>query len=406
MYNDAVKLLYFQLVIQWLSHGAPRNKRVLLRVDFNVPLKGGPVLGDFRLRAHIPTIKLLLKNGNTVVIVTHLGKPGGKRVATLSTAPLATHLSKMIGRKVVLVADPFAQSWVHMIRSAPRKSIFLLENVRFWKGEEKNTISFARGLARLGEMFVQDAFGVVHRSHASVMSLARLLPSWGGLLLESELRALRPLLQRPLRPFVVLMGGAKISTKLHLMKGFVSRAQRILLGGALANTVLAAKGFPIGRSVFEKEALPSVRRLAGKNKKLLYPHDVIVASSIGTKKISLKEIGRVGRNDYIFDIGKETTRKYSQVIKGAKTILWNGPMGLIEAPHFQKGTLSIAKAIARSGAYSVVGGGDLVPLLKKARLFSRFDHVSTGGGSMLALVAGHRLPGLDALNTKIRSIKS
>ncbi|MDO8561100.1 MAG: phosphoglycerate kinase [bacterium] len=383
-------------MIRWIDEAPPRKKRVLVRVDFNVPLNKGRILDDFRIRAHLPTIRGLLKNKNTIILLTHIGKPGGKIVPALSARPVARRLSRLLGKKVVLITNPFSNASVNTIRRTPLCSIFLIENVRFWKGEEKNDAVFAKKLSRLGEVFVQDAFGEIHRPYATMIGLPRFLPSYGGPLIKKEISALSPLMHHPKKPFVVIMGGAKISTKLKLIENLAKRADRVLLGGALANTALKIKGFKIGKSPFEQKTMPAVRRIA-KNKKLILPTDAIVAESPNSRNISKKTISKIGKNDFILDAGKQTIRLFAKELKSAKTILWNGPLGLIERKEFSNGTAEIAKVLRRIKAYKVVGGGDLVAFLKKRRLLKGINHIATGGGSTMTLISGNKLPAIDAL---------
>ncbi len=384
-------------MIRWISKISPAKKRILVRVDFNVPLDNGRIRDDFRIKAHLPTLRLLLKGDNTMTILTHIGEPEGKKVASLSTHPVARHLSRLLKKKVTFVRDPFAKTWIKKIRAARPGSVFMVENIRFWKDEERNSSRFAKALACLGEVFVQDAFGVIHRAHASVTGLPRLMPSYGGLLLKKELDALRPLAEHPRRPFVVVMGGAKISTKLHLLKSSIRRADRILIGGALANTVLAALHFPVGKSLVEKNMLAVINKIAIQDKKLLFPHDFVVARSANASKFSTKSIHDIGKNDIIFDIGKDARRMFARELKRAKTIFWNGPLGLVEKKEYALGTLAVAKSLQRIRAYKIIGGGDTVAFFEKHGLASGISHFATGGGSSLMFIAGLPLPGLKAL---------
>lgn len=384
-------------MVRWLTKTTLHKKRVLVRVDFNVPLKDGRILDDFRIRAHLPTLKLLIGGGNTIILLAHIGKPGGKPVPALSAKPVARRLSRLLNKKIKLISNPFSNSSAKVIRSSPLGSVFLIENVRFWRGEEKNDAAFAKKLAALGEIFVQDAFGEIHRPYATMVGIPRLLPSYGGPLLQKELKALSPLRHHPLKPFVVIMGGAKISTKLQLIRDLAKRADRVLLGGALANTALKARGFKIGRSLFEPETIPEARRIVKNNKKLILPVDAIVATSPDATRTKEKTITHIGDDDFIFDIGAQTVRQFTKELKRAKTILWNGPMGITEKKQFSKGTVDIAKALRRVKAYKVVGGGDLAVLLKKYHLLKGIDHIATGGGSTMTLLSGRDLPALDAL---------
>ena len=388
-------------MVRWLEKNTFRKKRVLVRVDFNVPLGKGRILDNFRIRSHLPTIRILLKNKNTLILLAHIGKPGGKIMPALSTHPIAKHLARLLGQKITFIANPLSVAPKGVIQRSTPGSVFLIENVRFWKGEEKNDAVFAKKLAALGEVFVQDAFGVIHRKHASVIGIPRFMPSYGGPLLKKEIKALKPLIVRPQRPYVVIMGGAKISTKLHLIKTFVRRADRVLIGGALANTVLATLNFPIGKSLAEKNAMPAIRKIALRDHKILFPHDVIAARSLKTGKFSAKSIGDIAKDDIILDIGNNTRRTFIKELKKAKTIFWNGSLGLVEKKEYAPGTLAVARSLRKIRAYKVIGGGDLVAFFEKYRLTKNVSYVATGGGSSLMFIAGFSLPGIRALEGRV-----
>lgn len=382
-------------MIRWLRTHPLKNKRVIVRVDFNVPMKGKKILDNFRIRASIPTIRLLLKSKNTVVLITHLGQPQRPHDPAFSVRPVAKHLAKLLKHPISVISDPKNTRERARITTAKLGSVFLLENIRFWPEEEKNSPAFAKMLAGFGDAFVEDAFGVIHRAHASVARLPHLLPAYGGLLLESELKNLDPLVQHPRRPFVVLMGGAKIKTKMPFIRSFLQKGDRVLIGGALANTILKVRGIPIGQSRFEPDMLREAKRIAS-HPQLFLPKDARVATGKG-RTTAVRKIRAIEHNDAILDIGPETERAFAQEIRQANTVLWNGPLGLIEKKQFRHGTFAIAQSLKKSRAYIVVGGGDLVPMLERAKVIKYIDHIATGGGSTLAYITGFPLPGLEAI---------
>lgn len=358
-----------------------KNKRILLRVDFNVPLnkETKEVKDDTRIKEALPTIQYCLEQGAKVILVSHLGRPKGEVKEELRLAPVAKKLAELLNKPV---------EYLKKINQ-PQTDLVLLENIRFWPGEEKNDSGFAKQLASLADIYVNDAFGTAHRAHASTEGVAHFLPPAAGLLMQKEVETLSKLLAEPARPFVALIGGAKISTKIGLLKNLLSKVDYLLLGGALANTVLLAQNQEIGESLVEKELAETVKDLL--SNKLKVPVDVVVHDQ------SIKAVGSVAGSDKIFDIGPDTVNLYSEIIKTAKTIVWNGPFGLFEEPPFDQGTLKIAQAVAASGAYSVVGGGETVEALEKMGLKDKVSFVSTGGGAMLEFLEGKELPGIKAL---------
>lgn len=395
-----------------------KTKRVLLRVDFNVPIARGRVADDFRIRQTIPTIRLLLKRRNALVLVTHFGRPNNKKYETRNTPnkslrdltgqvrhkmfsvrPIARHLSRLLKKKVWFVPDPFSSKGLRAIRALKPGEIVIIENIRFWKGEEQNSPVFAKKLAGLGEVFVNDAFGASHRAHASVAGITKFLPSYAGVLLEEEIQTLERVMKRPLRPFLAILGGVKIADKLPLLIRFLRDADGILLSGALANTVLARAGFTVGRSHIDSSFRNTARLY--QNRKILFPCDAVVAKKLreGTKT-RIREIGEVARDEMILDLGPKTLELFSQSMRGAKTIVWNGPVGMTDFETFSAGTVAIAKALKKIHAFKVVGGGDTVAVLRKYNLLSGFSHVSTGGGAMLEFLAGKKLPGVEALKNE------
>ncbi len=374
------------------------NKRILVRVDFNVPLEKGRVTknGDWRIMAVLPTLEYLIKQKAKIILLSHLGRPKSYQ-AEYSLKPVARYLSKLLGQKVIFFNDCIGESVRKKIWQMRPGQVVLLENTRFYPQEKKNDVKFSRQIAELGEIYVNEAFGVSHREHASVIGVPQYLPCCGGLLLEKEIKNLNKIMEGP-RPRVVIIGGVKISTKIKVIKTFLNKADNLLLGGALANTVIAAKGFAIGRSIIEPEMIEKVKELELTNTKLHIPVDVVVSvDSSGESEIRIKPVGKTKENEMILDIGPDTISLFKNVIDEAKSIIWNGPMGLFEIKEFAKGSQEVAKAVAAAGAFSLVGGGDSVSLLERTNLFGKINHVSTGGGAMLKFLAGEELPGIAAL---------
>jgi phosphoglycerate kinase len=369
------------------------GKRALVRADLNVPLADGSISDDYRIRQSVPTITELLERGAARVIVcSHLGRPKGVYDATYSLVPIADRLGQLLGRDVALAPLPPADV-------TPAGDVLLLENVRFAPGETKNDPAFARELAALADVYVCDAFGAVHRAHASVAAVATLLPSAAGRLLQKEIEVLSRLLEDPARPYVAVIGGAKVSDKLGVLDNLLRVVDRLVVGGAMCFTFLKARGLEVGRSLVEDEQLTHVGRLmetAGDT--LLLPTDVVVAAEMA-QGVEKRQVGvdEIPADLAGYDIGKETARAYVDAIRGAKTVMWNGPMGVFEIPDFEAGTRAVAAGVALGDAYSVVGGGDSVAALEKFGYAASVDHVSTGGGAMLEFLEGKDLPGLAAL---------
>ena len=378
--------------VRLVSAGAIRGKRVLLRADFDVSRAGRRVLDDFRIRQHVPTIRFLLRHGGKIRVVAHLGRPGGRRVPSLSLRPLARVLSRAIGTPVRFVADP-----IHHVRQDHRdiSGVLLFENIRFWPGEEKNDRHFAGRLARWADVYVNEAFANSHRNHASMAAVTNFLPAYAGFHLRTELAMLKRV-RHPRPPVVAILGGAKLETKLPLMEAFLARGGAVLVGGTLANTLFLARGLAIGKSVADHGFVRRLRRSTIYHSRLHLPVDLLVGRTAhGASRVV--QAGAVGPSDTIFDIGPRTVAQFGAIISKARTVIWNGPLGFVEVFRFSRGTLSVARRIRRSRGFRVVGGGDTVALLHHHRLLDGFSHVSTGGGAMLAYLAGEKLPGLEAL---------
>lgn len=370
-----------------------RGKRVVVRVDLNAEVDSkGRVRDLTRLRSIVPTVTWLRKHGASVVLVAHRGRPQGVD-PKLSLRPYVVPLGKILGEKIGFQTDTvtFAREIRSRLRNKGQK-VTLVENVRFLPGEERNLASTAKLLASLGDVYVLDAFASAHRAHASISGVGKYTKVWAGILLQNEVSALTQIMKKPARPFVALIGGAKISTKLGVVRRFMKIADYVLLGGALANTVLQAEGVAIGASLTEPEMVRVAKGLRSSDAKLELPVDVVVRSG---KKIRTVAIGRVGINERIMDIGPDTVDVFSRALQSAKTIIWNGPMGVYEEPAFAKGTVALARRIKQTRPKcSVAGGGETLDAIHRAHVESSFTFLSTGGGAMLEFLEGKTLPGL------------
>lgn len=384
------------------------NKRVFVRCDFNVPLKDGRITDDLRIRAALPTLEALLDRGSRLVVASHLGRPKGKAVDELRLAPVGTRLGELLGRDIEIVDEVVGESATKACESDAE--IVLLENLRFEPGEEKNDPGLAEELSALGAAYVDDAFGAAHRAHASIVGVAERLPAAAGLLLADEVTKLERLLHDPERPFVAVLGGAKVSDKLAVIGNLLDRVDAICIGGAMAFTLLVAEGKEVGRSLVETERVDEVRGILRqanlKGVEILLPDDVVAAESTDEgaphETVDLAGIGdRLG-----VDIGPRTATRFGAAIENAGTVLWNGPMGIFEIDAYAGGTKSVARAIAaatEAGAYTVAGGGDSAAALKQLDMTDAVSHLSTGGGASLELLEGRELPGIAVLRRAIGS---
>ena len=377
------------------------GKRVMLRVDFNIPLDGTKIRDDTRIRAALPTIRDLLDRNAAVLLVSHLGRPKGQPNPKYSLAPVAERLSELLGQPVQFIDDVAGDAARDAAKNLRPGAILLLQNVRFEPGEEKNDPELAQRLAQLADLYVNDAFGAAHRAHASTEGIARLLPSYAGGLMLSEVEALQRLVDSPRDGFVAIIGGAKVSDKIGVLEHLVERVESLLIGGGMANTFLLERGNEIGTSLAEPDALDDARRvvqIAGQyGTAVLLPSDVVIAPSIDSDQTSTISADAVPTDQSIFDIGPDTIAGFSKRIGAAMTIFWNGPMGVFEKPQFATGTKEIARAVAESRAYSVIGGGDSVAAVEEAGVAGQISHISTGGGASLEFVEGRALPGIEAL---------
>lgn len=371
-----------------------KGTRVIVRADFDVAERGGAIEDDTRIRAHEATIRMLINAGAHIRIVAHRGRPVGRRDSALTMAPVSRLLSRILKRPVASISDPFSPAAYEKFNHSGE--VLLFENIRFWPGEEKNSAAFARSLARWGDIYVNEAFAVCHRAHASVVRLPNLLPSYAGLHLAREVAAMERVMKNPRRPLIVLLGGVKIETKLPLIRRFLRDADYILIGGALASTIFSLMGLEVGKSRVDRDVRIPLRILT--NRKILLPADVTVTHSLAPGSAHRAcRTDEVRRDEYIVDIGFKTRARFAALIRGAGTVVWNGPVGLVEAPEYAAGTHALAGAMADENIFTVVGGGDTIAALRRLRVLKRFDHVSTGGGAMLEFLAGKKLPGIEAL---------
>ncbi|MDD5467798.1 MAG: phosphoglycerate kinase [Anaerolineales bacterium] len=379
-----------------------KGKRALVRVDFNVPIKEGKVLDDTRIRAALPTLNYLIEHGASLVLCSHLGRPKGGPDLEFSLKPVAAHLSKVLGKPVAFAEDCIGPAAEKAAQALKPGEVLVLENTRFQPGETKNDPEMARQLASLADIYVNDAFGSAHRAHASTEGVAHILPGVAGLLMEKEIQYLGGAIADPKKPFVAILGGAKIGDKIGVIRNLLEKADQVLIGGGMANTFFKAQGYAVADSLVEDEALETARELLAKGSaRLRLPVDVVIADKLdASAKSKVIPVGAVPDGWRILDIGPETVAAFSKVIAAAGTVVWNGPMGVFELEPFARGTFAIAKAVADSQATSIVGGGDSVSAVKKAGVEAKITHISTGGGASLEMLEGLVLPGVAILQDK------
>nr|WP_150960608.1 phosphoglycerate kinase [Aneurinibacillus sp. XH2] len=382
-----------------------KGKRVFVRVDFNVPLQNGEITDDTRIRETLPTIRYLIDNGAKVILASHLGRPKGQVVEELRLTPAAQRLSELLGKPVAKADEAIGEKVQAMAAELKEGDVLLLENVRFYPGEEKNDPELAKAFASLADLYVNDAFGAAHRAHASTEGIAHHLPAVSGLLMEKELEVLGKALNNPDRPFTAIIGGAKVKDKIDVIDNLLNLADNLIIGGGLSYTFIKAQGHEIGKSLVDNEkldlALGFIRKAKEKGVNFLLPVDVVVtddfSENANTKVVGIDQIPADWEG---IDIGPKTREIYADVIKKSKLVVWNGPMGVFEIEPFSKGTRAVGEACAETEAYTIIGGGDSAAAAEKFNLADRMDHISTGGGASLEFMEGKALPGVVALNDK------
>lgn len=397
-----------KMSISDLSDDFYKGKKGFVRVDFNVPVEKGKIREDYRIRRSISTIEYLAKRGGAVILASHLGRPKGKAVPELSLKPIAQRLSEALRvRDVKFVDDCVGKHVKDIVNQLAEGEVLLLENLRFHKEEEANDIEFSKGLASLADIYVNDAFSTSHRKHASTYGIASFFKyRLAGFLVQKEIEVLGKVRDKPDRPFIVIVGGAKIKDKISALKNLISRADRILIGGAVAYTFLASKGISVGDSTIEEDFLDWAKEvMIQSEQKIFLPEDYVIAPSMGKKKERKVTYGEIPTGFKGYDIGQSTTTRYThEIMKGEGTVFWNGPMGVFEVDEFSHGTVDVARALALAywrGAHTVVGGGDTVAALRKAEVLeNEVDYVSTGGGASLEYLGGGDMPGISILNDK------
>ena len=390
------------MILQTIRDYDFSGKRALVRVDFNVPLKDGEVTDDTRIRAALPTIKYILEAGGSAVVMSHFGRPKGKKNPEFSMAPIAKVFASLLGVPVKLATDVIGEEVTNEVKSLRSGEVLLLENVRFYAEEEKNDPEFAKKLSLFGDVYVNDAFGTAHRAHASTAGVAQYLPSYAGFLIEKEVKFMAPLLENPEKPFVAIIGGSKVSSKIGVLESLVNTCDTIVIGGGMAYTFLAVQGYAIGKSLVEEEYKETATSFLAKAKEkgveVILPVDHLCgaefkedtpAITVDSKEIPANLIG--------MDIGPKTIKLVVAAVNNAKSVVWNGPMGVFEFDAFAQGTLTVAKALAACKGITVVGGGDSVAAINKFDLADKISHVSTGGGASLEFLEGKVLPGIKAL---------
>ena len=381
------------------------KKKVLLRLDLNVPLKNGSITDETRINKIIPIIDFLIKEQSRIIIISHVGRPKGKIITDLSLKPICENIEKKINRKIRLVKEDIFKLKKEDLFKDPNDQIVFLENIRFYKEEEKNDTNFAQHLAKLADLYVNDAFSCSHRAHASVSKITEFLPSFAGLQLETEISALKKVTTEIKKPITCIIGGSKISTKIGIIKNLISKFDNIIIVGGMANNIIKYKGNQIGKSIKEENCDLMIKEifetLKSHSCKIIFPEDVLIGKNLDDEP-QIKQLDNIKDDDIILDIGPKTLDKIKRIFENSKTVLWNGPAGYFENPNFANGSYDIAKAITKKNKnntiYSVVGGGDTIALINKIKLIENFNFVSTAGGAFLEYLEGKELPGIKDLN--------
>ncbi|GBF10648.1 phosphoglycerate kinase [Tepidibacillus sp. HK-1] len=382
-----------------------KGKKVFCRVDFNVPLQDGVITDDTRIRAALPTIQYIMEQGGKVILASHLGRPKGKVVEEMRLTPVAIRLSELLGKEVKKTDEAVGDDVKVLINQMNEGDVVLLENVRFYPGEEKNDAELAKAFAELADVYVNDAFGAAHRAHASTEGIAKYLPAVAGFLMEKEIEFLGKALSNPERPFTAIIGGAKVKDKIGVIENLLEKVDNLIIGGGLAYTFIKSQGYEIGKSLLEEDKIDLAKSFIEKakenNVRFLMPVDAVVADDFSeTANTKIVDIKEIPADWEALDIGPKTVELYREVILNSKLVVWNGPMGVFEMDRFAKGTNGIAQAMADTNATTIIGGGDSAAAIEKAGLADQMTHISTGGGASLEFMEGKELPGVVALNDK------
>jgi len=392
------------MVLNTIRDANFNDKKVVIRVDFNVPIKDGVVTDDTRINAALPTIKYLLEQGATLIVMSHRGRPKGQKNPEFSMAPIAKRFSELLGKEVKLAPDVIGSEVEALVNSLEKGDVLLLENCRFYNEETADDLDFAKKLASFGDVYVNDAFGTAHRAHASTEGISHFLPSYAGFLIEKEVKYMAPLLSDPQKPFVAIIGGSKVSSKITVLESLVKTCDTIVIGGGMAYTFLKVQGKKIGKSLLEEDYIETAKSFLAKAEekgvKVILPVDHICGATFSEDAKAVLVENGIDDELIGMDIGPKTIDLIVSEIKTAKSVVWNGPMGVFEFDAFSKGTLEVAKALADCDAITVVGGGDSVAAINKFNLASKISHVSTGGGASLEFLEGKTLPGIVALEKK------